>query len=193
MTQPPRPINYDDVDDIIGIAAEMQDLARDRMSVEDLVAVGNDLAIPEHYLKPAIAELARRRAALLAEEARQAKRRRTLWLVGAALLVAIAIWALVGQSALGALAAEVAAKRAQVVNVIERQRATIAQWKDEPSSERKAAELSGADNRVRIERQRYDAAASAYNARVAAFPSGLWAAIFGHADHLPLSDELNRF
>ncbi len=193
MTTPPRPIDYEDVDDIIGIAAEMQDLARDRMSVEDLIAVGNDLDIPEQHLKPAIAELARRRAALLEAEVRQSRRRRMWWIAGAALLAAFALWALLGQSAIGSLAAEVAAKRAQVVNVLERQRTTHAQWKDEPSSERKSAELSGAENRVRIERQRYDLAASAYNARVASFPNSLWAAIFGHAKHQPLSDELARF
>lgn len=108
-------------------------------------------------------------------------------------VVGIVIWALLGQAAIGSLAADVAARGAQVVNVSERQRATIAQWKDEPSSERRSAELSGAENRVRIERQRYDVAASAYNARIAAFPNSLWAAIFGHAEHVPLSDELHRF
>ncbi|HRE91428.1 MAG TPA: hypothetical protein PK095_20085, partial [Myxococcota bacterium] len=43
----PRTINYEDVDDIIGVAAEMSDLDAERLSVEDLSAIAKDLDIPE--------------------------------------------------------------------------------------------------------------------------------------------------
>lgn len=53
----------------------------------------------------------------------------------------------------------------------------------------RAPELEGADNRVAIERRRFDRAASDYNARVESFPGWLWARVFGLPMRVPLSHE----
>ena len=51
------------------------------------------------------------------------------------------------------------------------------------------AELSGAENRVRIERARYDETAAAYNAKVGATWASLVARIFGLPPRARLSDD----
>jgi hypothetical protein len=187
-----RPINFDDVDDIIGVASELQELERDRLSVEDLRAVARDLDIPEHLLQPAIAELDRRRQATLAAEAERRRRRQRVQWVSAGVAAVIAVWALSGNARLGALGVEVDRARAQWVSVQERQVATEKQWRGQPDSPGRMAELSGAENRVRVERKRYDEAASAYNEAAAGFPSSLWRNLFGHPERRPLSDALSR-
>lgn len=192
-SKPARTIDYEDVDDIIGVAAEMSDLDAERLSVEDLSAIAKDLDIPERYIVPAVAELSRRRQAMLMEEAR--RRKRTLILVWSAVTVValLLVWAFTGNAKLGALVAHAEAQRAQVVNVVERQAATQSTWGPAPESPERRAELAGAENRVRIARRQYDEAAAAYNAAVFSFPSSLWAGLFGHPDRLPLSSEIERF
>ncbi|MEZ4266898.1 MAG: LemA family protein [Myxococcota bacterium] len=186
----PRSIDYEDVDDIIGVAAELQQLDADRLSVEELVDVGRELAIPEQFVGPAIAELRRRRDAKLAVAAAAARRRRYA-LIGAGALVGLAfLAALVGQRSLAGAYAEVARARAQLVNVQERQEGTRKLWEASSNARERMAELSGADNRVRVERQRYDEAAAAYNASAGAFPNRLWAGLFGYPTSVPTSDAL---
>lgn len=191
--RPSRTIDYEDVDDIIGVAAEMSDLDAERLSVEDLSAIAKDLDIPEHYVVPAVAELARRRQAMLIDEARRKKR--TLIMVWSAVTVValLLVWALTGNAKLGGLVAHAEAQRAQVVNVVERQAATQATWGTAPESPERRAELAGAENRVRIARRQYDEAAAAYNAAAMSFPGSLWAGLFGHPDRMPLSSEIERF
>lgn len=191
--KPPREVDYEDVDDIIGIAAEMQDLESDRLSIDDLREVASDLEISERHLEPAITELRRRRKALLEREAAR-KRRRNYILYGVFAVVAVLlVWALISSGNLGSLHNEAKRARAQVVNVTERQAATVLQWRDLPNSPERSAELSGAENRVRIERQRYDEAAAAYNSAASSFPNRLWRGLFGHPASLPLSNELSSF
>ncbi len=189
----PREVDYADVDDLIGIASELQLLSQDRLSVEDLTEVARDLDIPDRFVRPAIAELARRREALLAAEARRRRTRRWIILGAVGVVAVFGIWALVGQASLGSLAAVAAQKRAQVVSVTQRQQATERQWQDVPHSEQRAAELSGAENRVRIERKSYDEAATAYNMSASVFPGSLWASLFGYPDALPLSNAIEAF
>ncbi len=193
MSKPPRSprsVDYEDVDDIIGVAAELQQLDADRLSVEELVDVGRQLAIPERFIAPAIAELRRRRDAKLAAAAAAARRRRYL-LIGAGAVGGLALLAaLFGQRGLASAHADVARARAQLVNVQERQVGTRALWEASSNARERLAELSGADNRVRVERQRYDEAAAAYNASAGAFPNRLWAALFGYPTRVPPSDAL---
>lgn len=191
--KPPREIDYSDVDDIIGIAAELSDLERERLSVEDLESVARELDIPAHHVGPAITELKRRRAAMLLAEEKRQKRRLVIIASAVGLVATLVVWGLIAQSGLGAMEADIAQKRAQVVSVLERQRATDRQWRDLPHSPERAAELSGAENRVRLERQRYDEAVAAYNARASGFPTSLFARIFGRPDRIPLSNELESF
>ncbi len=92
-------------------------------------------------------------------------------------------------SELSELYAEVGRAHAQVLNVRERQAATLQQWLEAPASPDRDAEISGAENRVRIERARYDEAASAFNAASAGPWGGLCAAVYGLPHAVRLSDE----
>lgn len=183
-----RDIDYEDVDDIIGVAAELQAVDAERLSVEELGEVARDLDIPEQYVGPAVDELRRRRAAALVTAAARG-RRRLLWIWGALGVVALlGIFSIVDCGAVSDAHHAVLQQRAQVVNVVDRQRTTRATF-DAASGEQAAAELAGAENRVRIARRDYDAAATAYNQRVDGFPGALWASLRGWPDHAPLSSE----
>lgn len=192
MSKPVRSVDYEDVDDIIGVAAELQELDADRLSVEELADVGRQLAIPEQFIAPAIAELRRRREVQLASAAAAARRRRYAFIGAGALGGLVLLAALVGQRSLASGHAEVARARAQLVNVQERQADTRELWESSSNARERMAELSGADNRVRVERQRYDEAAAAYNASAGAFPNRLWTGIFGYPSSVPSSDALGR-
>jgi hypothetical protein len=185
-----REVDYDDVDNVIGIASELAHLDADRLSVEDLVAIARDLDIPEKHVGPAIEELRRRRRAQLEQEQRKSRSRRWVLGVAAGLLVLFMLWALLGQAALSRALADVTQRQAQVRNVVDRQRVTQRLWEDRPQTDEVVAELTGAENRVRVERRRYDEVAAAYNARARAFPGRLWAALFGYPDHVALSHEI---
>jgi hypothetical protein len=187
----PRVVAYDDVDDIIGIASEMQNLDADRLSVEDLREVASDLEVPEQYLGPAIVELKRRREALLAAEAEKRKRRKIIGFTLGGVVVLVVIWALGSQRSLASELADVQAARAQVENVVTLRKRKIAEWGPKADSPERAAELAGADNRVAIERRKYDEAARRYNAKAGGFPTGLWAAVFGMPSQVPTSDAMN--
>jgi len=183
-----RDIDYEDVDDIIGVAAELQAVDSERLSVEELHEVARDLDIPEQYVGPAITELRRRRAAALAAAATR-RRRHRLWTWGA--LAAVAVLGLFSFLDCGAVSDAhhaVLQRRAQVVNVMDRQRATRATF-GAAAGEQAAAELAGAENRVRIARRDYDASATAYNQRVDGFPGALWATLRGLPPQVPLSSE----
>ena len=183
-----RDVDYADVDDIIGVAAELQAVDAERLSVEELGEVARDLDIPEEYVGPAVAELRRRRAAALVAAAAR-RRRRLAWIAGALAVTALlGIFSLVDCGAVSDAHHTVLRQRAQVVNVMDRQRATRATFAA-ASGEPAAAELAGAENRVRIARRDYDAAATAYNQRVDGFPGALWAHLRGWPDRAPLSSE----
>jgi len=185
----PREIDYADVDDIIGVASELQAVDAERLSVEELAEVARDLEIPEAYVGPAVIELRRRRSAALVAAAER-RRRRGRWVWGVlAVLVLLAGGAAVDCDAVGDAHHAVLRERAQVVNVVERQRATATTFGAAAGSEQAAAELAGAENRVRIARRDYDVAATAYNARVEGFPGALWARLQGLPRREPLSSE----
>lgn len=190
MAKPPRKVDYEDVDDVIGIAAEMMDADAERLSAEELREVAADLAIPEEYLAPAVDELRRRRQALLdAEAARRKTRSRVLWGVGAAAGLVV-IWVLASWFGLRGDLAEIDRQRSQVVNVLERQQATTARWQAAADGPDRHAELDGAEARVRVERRRYDDLAAGYNASAAGFPGVLAVGLFGLPEAVPLSREV---
>lgn len=138
--------------------------------------------------------LLRKESARERHEARlRAERRKTaLVLAGVATLSVLML--LVGAAAsthgeLRTAYAEVTRARAQVENVRERQVAVTRRLAGTGDSAEREAELSGAENRVRIERARYDVAAAAYNAVVGSPWSGLCARLFGLPARAPLSNE----
>lgn len=186
----PREVNYEDVDDVIGIASELQELDADRLSVEELEAVAKDLEIPAQFVAPAVQELRRRRAAKLAKDEARQKRNRLVAYGVAAAVVLLLIWAIAAQSSLASDAGAIEAKRALITSVSEQRQRTIAIYQNQPESPEKKAALAGAENRVRTERMRYDTLVGAYNASVTSFPGSVWSAIFGLPDPFPSSDQL---
>jgi hypothetical protein len=108
----------------------------------------------------------------------------------AAIAVIFAVSALLGQGDLKRDLAEVERAHAQVKNVIERQEAVEVRYRDAPQGPDRDAELSGAENRVRIERARYDKVAAQYNADAGAGLGGLWTRLFGMPARVPLSNEV---
>ncbi|MBK6577713.1 MAG: hypothetical protein IPG17_16245 [Sandaracinaceae bacterium] len=87
------------------------------------------------------------------------------------------------------LHAQVERARAQVENVRERQVAVVARLASAEASAGREAELSGAENRVRIERARYDEAAAAYNAAAGSAWAGLCVTASGLPERAALSNE----
>jgi uncharacterized membrane protein YgcG len=136
-------------------------------------------------------QLARERHAELLRLERIRRRNRILAGSAAALATLLIAILFAIHAHLGSLRAEVDRSRAQVRNVRERQVAVRAQWATAPPSSDRDAELSGAENRVRIERKRYDEAAAAYNAAAGSGFTGLCARWFGMPAHVSLSDEVD--
>lgn len=188
-------VDADDVDEVIGLAATAMNASADKLSVEDLVEVGGELGIPAVAIERAVAELeARRRAekAAAAEAQARTKALRQRLLLGAlGGSAALAILGASGHSSLQGQLSVVEQKRAQVRNVIER-RASVDERLSHsaaPSVERDA-ERAGAENRISIERRRYDEAAAQYNAAASSTTGRLWQTLFGLPRRAPLSNEI---
>ncbi|MEX1366030.1 MAG: hypothetical protein AB1Z98_23080 [Nannocystaceae bacterium] len=183
-----------EVDDVIEAAANAHAVEAETLSVEELQDVARQLDIPTSLVVPAIAKVRKRRADVLAadvERAQRAAARLRYIAAGAALLVLMVVVAMVSARADVRSAWSRAEKhRAQVLNVRERQRATKAQWADVADSPRKHAELTGAENRVRVEQKNYDAAAVAYNDAASGPLAHLVVVLGDYPESVSLSSEM---
>jgi hypothetical protein len=193
----PRSVHVEDVDDVIGLAAQMKNAAADRLTVDDLKEVGRELEIEERFVERAVQALEERRRQAELEARRRAERRRKQALVGVAVLgVLVAIVAggtLSARASLREALSDVERRRAQVVNVIERQARVESRYRDAPPSPERDAELAGAENRVRIERARYDEAAARYNAAAGGPFARLAGAVSRVPARVPLSNEVKEW
>jgi hypothetical protein len=188
-----RRIDYEDVDQVIGLAAEMAHADEGRLSVSDLEDIARQLDIPDRYVRPAVRALEKRRKARAALERRRDRRRRVAGAVlGASLVVLGVLMMLAHQDFVGRLA-DVERQKAQVRSVLDRREEVHERYYGKELDPSREAELAGADNRVRIEMRRYDEAASAYNARVGSFPGSFWSVFLDVPGRLPLSSEVGRW
>lgn len=191
-----RTIPRQDVDDVVGVASELAEAEAQRVRVADMKEIAAELAIDPRHVEPAIAALERRRAEEKAAADRASAARRA-WMVrlGTASVVALVVtlgavaWT---HSTLAPRWAEVEARRAQVETVLERRADVEAIWADRAPSLDRDAELAGAENRVGVERRRYDEAAADYNAAAAGLPHALVCGLAGVPCHAPLSSEVFR-
>lgn len=185
------PIRARDLDDVIEIAARRAEQRQDEVSREEIAAIARELDIPDADVDAALHELRRRRAAEAAAAgvARAEGRARSHRLKQAAIVTVVVLVALVGWSyaALNGRLAAVERQRSQVHNVVERQAAVEAQWRDRSPSPARDAELSGAENRVRIERRAYDDAVTDYNTAAQGFPAVVFRGLLGFPEPQPLS------
>lgn len=188
-------VAYEDVDDVIEAAARAKDQEASFLSVEELQEVAAEIDIPARLLGPAIEQVRKRRELDIAREraaAELAQRRRRLGSYAAAALgVVLLVWGLAARASLRDAMLEAEQQRSQVVNVIDRQLATRAQWADAPDSPAKSAELSGAENRVRLERQRYDEIATEYRRRATSLGGRAVVWLGGYPAELPLSSGID--
>jgi hypothetical protein len=113
--------------------------------------------------------------------------------VGVALIAALGTAAALQQAGRGVTNAwaDVERARAQVVNVRQRQAEVLARFGGQPPSPEQEAEVSGAANRVRVERRRYDEAAAAYNATAAGTLARAAAWLRGLPRAAPASDAVS--
>lgn len=189
-----RSIAAEDVDDVVGVASELERAAQERVPVEEMKEIAAELRIDPSYVEPAIAMLERRRdQAKVADECERAvryRRARRAVIGAGALALALGLGLAWTRSALAPAWAEVERARAQVETVRERRERVEAIWRDRSPSIDRDAELAGAENRVGIERRRYDEAAAAYNARASGLPHALLCAASGVPCRAELSSEI---
>lgn len=145
--------------------------------------------VNDHALALLRKQLAKERHEARLREEQRARMRQIAAAAGIALLVLLALAAGNTHGELRDLHAEVERTRSQVENVRERQVATVTRLAAAEPSVGREAELSGAENRVRIERGRYDEAAAAYNAAAGSPWAFLCASATGLPTRAPLSNE----
>jgi hypothetical protein len=184
----------EDVDEIIGLAAKHTHLDPEKLTITELVEIGAELGIKKEAVERAAAELETRRAAERAEAERtrvaRAKRARVVGVASAVVVVVMVIASWIGHASLTSALGDVDRARSQVANVIARREDVekrVAGAAIDPRD--KDAELAGAENRVAIEKRRYDEAAERYNARAATFPNDVWRIVFAMPAHVPYSRE----
>ncbi|MDQ3033067.1 MAG: LemA family protein [Myxococcota bacterium] len=192
-----RTIPADDVDDVVGVASELEHAEQRRVRVAEMEDIAEDLRIDPKYVAPAIETLERRRAQALEERTAQLARRRT-WIARGAIALAATGVLLIGgagwtRSALAPRWSEVERARSQVENVIDRRERVEAIWRARPSGLDRDAELAGAENRVGIERRRYDESAAAYNATASGAVCSMFCGIAGVPCRAPLASEIDSF
>lgn len=186
---PPRDVDYEDVDDLIGLASEMADADAGKLTVAELESIASEMDIPTAYVAKAVKTLEARRLAAAEASRQRAHRRRMAAMVISAMLVITALWTYGVRGTLTDLAAEVDAKGAQVASVMERQVKVNARYEGLEATPDRDAELAGAENRVRVEMRRYDEAATAYNKAAQGLMATLAQAFFGLPSEVPLSSE----
>lgn len=190
-------IAYEDVDDVIGLAARLKEADEERLTVEELEEVARELEIEPEYVARAVDALRRRRLEQ-AERSQATQARRRKLVVGVAAVVAglcgvVVATGLVGRGGLSERLSTSKQKRAQVVNVVERRARVEARLKGLPQTPDREAELIGSENRVRIETKRYDEAAARYNTYASSIPGLVAVALFRMDARLPLSNEVKAW
>lgn len=184
-------IEQKDLSPLIEIATHEKARADDRLTAKEVDEIAAELGIEPEYIDDAQVILEQRRQQDEANEKARSERRMKLLWVGIAMAALLGLGATISFNGLSTAAAVVERQKAQWDNVLERQRAVQMRVAAQPESRDKAAELAGSENRVRIERKRYDEAATAYNRRASGFPTGIWRNLFGFPDAYPLSNALS--
>lgn len=206
--RPPKPgdVAYEDVDDLISTATRLmqKDAAPETLTPEDVQRIGQELDIPPEYIERAREELSRRREqeeaarreAEAADKARRERLRARVRLGGmaaAGLAVVLGLFTLSVHNGLNGTLQDVTRQRAQVRNVLDRQEAVQSRYATSAPGPERDAQLSGAENRVAVEKRRYDQAATEYNASASSFPQSMVVGLTGLPRAVPLSTEVSTW
>lgn len=186
MIESVHKIDPADVEQVIGLAAEMAHAEEGRLTVAELEDVARQLDIPDEYVRKAVDVLGRRRKA---ERRRRVLRARVLPAAALGLVAVLLGLFAVARSGLVRADAAVQAERAQLASVVERQAAVRAMFESRAPDPERDAELAGAENRVRIQRKRYDEAATSYNVTAQGLLVSLVRPLVGAPARAPLSNE----
>ncbi|MCY1015724.1 hypothetical protein [Pyxidicoccus sp. MSG2] len=205
--RPPQgQVAYDDVDDLIRTATRMmqKDAAPETLTTDDLKRIGEELDIPGRYIDQAMAALAQRHqeqeqarreeeAAAKARRERLGRRLRLGAIVAASLAGVAGLSGLSMRNGLNTTLQEVTRQRAQVRNVLERRVEVEKRYTTAIPGPERDAQISGADNRVAVEKRRYDGLATQYNAAASAFPQSWVVGLTGLPSSVPLSTDVGTW
>ena len=185
MSGLPQDELYEDIE----LASKRLAADQDRLSESQVNAIAKELGIDKKYIHDAQQELAKLRL----REAAKKRRRHTRIKIGLVSIAAMGmLFIATGLSAKNSLLdhlADVRQAKAQLVNVSERQQSVRARLLNATPSTGKDAELEGAENRVRIQRKRYDERVTAYNRAANGSLASLWCSLFGLPTAIPLSSD----
>lgn len=203
-TPPPKVVDASNVDEVIGVAAQLAQAQKDTLTVEELQQIGAQLDLaPEHIARAVEVLEARQKEA----EARRAARTRQLRIVAVVALALLALGALGAVLSGRSTTAELQAAwepahsaqtradslRAQLVAAQQR-RADVERTLTGPLGDAaapdRAALLEGALNRVGIARRRFADAASSYASLAEQYnrtSRGAWARFWAARAGLPAS------
>lgn len=185
-----RGVAANDLDDVIELATKEAEAQRDQVSMDEMKAIGGELGLSPEEIEAGAAELRRKRQAELnAAHADHLRRRRFLH-VGVAVAGVLLLYAGYTGWRMADRMNMVEQQRSQVVNVVERQRAVEGRLEGRPADRNADAERAGSENRVRIERKRYDEVAAAYNRVAGGLMGRLVGAVTGQPARVPLSSEV---
>jgi uncharacterized protein HemX len=189
-------IDDEDVDDIVEIASELQQQESEdaaRLDRDDMIQIGTELGLDEEHVDEAI-EVHQDREEAAEEKARtHAKIAIVAGVAVAFLAILVLILAFVGRGSVKEERSKVNKAKAQVRNVLDRQANVEKRFEGAELNSDREAELAGAENRVAIEKRRYDEAATEYNDVAGSFPGSWGATVFGLPKSVPLSNKVDEW
>lgn len=179
-----------DVGSVIARAAELKQQSEDTLTPQQLRDVAAELGIEPGFVDDAVKDLKRRQEAN--KQALAERKARNKKLIGAFIAFDIAIVVVLALSVQTARAeySNVSAAQAAVTTSLQRQTETQRLFGGRTGEREADAELAGALNRVAIAKQRYDAAATSWNAH-GPF-TGIGADLAGLPEQVQLSHQMFR-
>ncbi len=190
-------INSEDLDDIIGIADQLQerDMDVNEIGFDELKAVALELDISVEHVQEAMGVLKKRREdEAKAEKIRleNSNRRRKKIKIGLLVAAGIISFMLIQtHTNLSSQIVVINEHRSAVKMALDRQKTTRARY-EESTSENANAELMGAENRVRVAQRRHDEAVSVYNDKAGGLAKP-FTGILGFKEKMSFSSEIKEW
>lgn len=182
MSEQEQAFERAEAEELLDRAADLQTAAEssDAISGSTLTESAAEAGIAPEFVQEAI-------RASRAEKVEAVARRSTLRNLGIGAGGVVVVLVIVTQATLSGPRAEALAALAQVENVTDRRDSLLGQLRSAGVDARAVQdEIIGAENRIAVERQRYQQAAAAYNRAAGTFPRSLFRGLLGYPKELPL-------
>ncbi len=192
----PKAIDQKDVDDVIGLATdidEKQQRELGKVSLDEMVNIGEQVGLDRDDVEQAVGKLESHKKEQARQVAERLRRRKIALMVCLGTAALFLLICFVGRSGLKSAASTAAQKRSQVASVVERRNQTKANFAGKASTPGIVAEIAGAENRIGIEKRRYDQAATTYNKKADSFPGSWGRRLFFMDKKLPLASEIKEW